>query len=173
VQIEGIDADTSGFSIEIHELPEFAFESDTLKITEYPYTINPGVVAESYLWNTGETAAAITINTNGEYWLKVTDINACTFTDTVFVKQISGIFDEWGAQISIYPNPTNNYLTINIPALISKTAIELLDVQGRIIKKINHAQEKQTIDVSDWRKGVYLVRIFNEKHHALFQVIIK
>lgn len=46
----------------------------------------------SYLWSTGAVSQTITVNTNGNYWVQVTDVNSCTASDTI--------------QITIYPQPT-------------------------------------------------------------------
>jgi gliding motility-associated-like protein len=48
-----------------------------------------------YLWSTGESQNKIIIEAPGQYWLKVTDTNGCTGTDTItiFPKEcISGIY---------------------------------------------------------------------------------
>lgn len=48
-----------------------------------------------YLWSTGESQEKITIEGPGQYWLKATDMNGCTGTDTVrvFPKEcMSGIY---------------------------------------------------------------------------------
>ena len=44
-------------------------------------TTNP--TPYTYLWNTGETTAAITPQLNGNYWVIITDANGCT-SDTAF-----------------------------------------------------------------------------------------
>lgn len=38
-----------------------------------------------YLWSTGDTIAAISASTSGEYHVSVTDANGCSDTDTIFV----------------------------------------------------------------------------------------
>jgi gliding motility-associated-like protein len=42
-------------------------------------------VFSSYLWNTGETGAAVTIKKAGTYWLQATDQYACTGKDSITV----------------------------------------------------------------------------------------
>ncbi len=41
----------------------------------YAYDAGPGY--ESYLWNTGSTEQSITVNTEGLYWVEVTNEYAC------------------------------------------------------------------------------------------------
>ncbi len=53
--------------------------------------LNPGelldaqVQAAAYLWNTGDTLAAISIDSMGQYWLQTTGFNGCKSLDTVRV----------------------------------------------------------------------------------------
>jgi len=66
--------------------------------------------------------------------------------------------------ISIYPNPSSNNLYIEIP---QKAEIEILNVQGQIIKIINTAEKQTTIDVSNLSSGVYIIKAKTEKGVAV------
>ena len=46
--------------------------------------------ATAYLWNTGETTESITIDTNGVYFVTVTDSNGCVNSDTILSDFIPG-----------------------------------------------------------------------------------
>lgn len=45
----------------------------------------PKNIFSNYSWNTGELSAAITITQAGTYWLRATDNNGCTGTDTIYI----------------------------------------------------------------------------------------
>ncbi|NML72022.1 hypothetical protein HHL23_19810 [Chryseobacterium sp. RP-3-3] len=64
--------------------------------------------------------------------------------------------------ISIYPNPSTDIITINItkPELINTKAI-LLDMNGRKIKDININQPITLIDFTSYPKGAYMIRFNN------------
>jgi gliding motility-associated-like protein len=47
--------------------------------------LNPMGSWASYLWSTGDAKSSITIKQPGQYWLQVTDYNACVGRDTVSV----------------------------------------------------------------------------------------
>jgi gliding motility-associated-like protein len=58
-------------------------------------TLQPVSAFKNYMWSTGEIQNKIIVASPGEYWLKVTDTNGCTGTDTisVFPKEcISGVY---------------------------------------------------------------------------------
>lgn len=66
-------------------------------------------------------------------------------------------------RISIYPNPTNkkvNFEFININA----QSINITDITGKIILKKTHLQSSETIDLSNFISGLYIISIqtYNE-----------
>jgi hypothetical protein len=71
--------------------------------------------------------------------------------------------------ISIYPNPTNQYLYLkNIKGSVN---IDVTDVTGQIVKSIQNPSN--TIDVSDLEKGFYFIRIEGETNNQLLKFIIE
>jgi trimeric autotransporter adhesin len=62
--------------------------------------------------------------------------------------------------ISIYPNPTTDNLTIIIT---DKATIEILNINGQIIKSINSISKSITVDLTDLSSGVYIVRVKTDK----------
>jgi hypothetical protein len=76
--------------------------------------------------------------------------------------------DENSKELSIYPNPATDDLTIsNINSSIAE--IEIIDITGKLIKQlpINNVKEIK-INISDLSNGIYIIRIGNE-----FQKFIK
>jgi hypothetical protein len=73
--------------------------------------------------------------------------------------------------LSIYPNPTNDVIKVNLTDISKSTEIELFDCHGRIIKSINtNGQSYIEFDLSNYRSGIYLVRI---KELNLSRLLIK
>ncbi len=64
--------------------------------------------------------------------------------------------------ISVYPNPVTNELTINSSLELENSIIAIFDIQGK--KVYNSEFKTNTLDVSDLESGVYFLRIIqNEK----------
>ena len=70
--------------------------------------------------------------------------------------------------IEIYPNPANSMITINGDN-ISK--IEIIDINGKIVYQTN--ENKKNIDISDYVKGIYFVKIFTRKGIEIKKILIK
>ena len=66
----------------------------------------------------------------------------------------------------VYPNPVKNTLFIN--NLSDLNSIEIYDVQGSLL--LTSLDDKQ-IDVSNLQKGIYLVKIVNEKQSSIQKII--
>jgi hypothetical protein len=62
-------------------------------------------------------------------------------------------------QVSIYPNPTSNYLTLK--NVLENSKIIISDLNGRIIKQFIY--QKPNIDLQSLEKGIYLLTINNDK----------
>jgi len=59
------------------------------------------------------------------------------------------------SKISLYPNPTSSILNIDIPFNYNKTSGKVIDVNGRVLKKLDKLESK--IDVSNLSKGMYIL----------------
>jgi Secretion system C-terminal sorting domain len=58
---------------------------------------------------------------------------------------------------SIYPNPASNELTINM--LNESSLIEVFDVSGRLVLRMVPTSLNMKLDVSNWDKGIYLLKV--------------
>ncbi|WP_179352495.1 T9SS type A sorting domain-containing protein [Winogradskyella vidalii] len=63
----------------------------------------------------------------------------------------------------ISPNPSSNKLNIKLLKTSKNTILEVYDVLGKRIHKSTITQLEASVDVSNWKTGVYLVKVSNEK----------
>ena len=68
------------------------------------------------------------------------------------------------SNISIYPNPANNNLTIETP---QTSKIEISTIHGQLIKTLASTGTKTNIDVSEFPSGVYIVEVKTGKRIAI------
>ena len=68
--------------------------------------------------------------------------------------------------ISVYPNPATSILNINIETKETESVkIDICDMLGRIVysENFNNNQINTTVDVSNFAKGIYMVRMATNK----------
>lgn len=68
----------------------------------------------------------------------------------------------------VYPNPGTNQITIEI---YDKAAIEILNIEGQIMKTISTAEKQNSIDVSDLSKGIYIIKAKTDRGVAVKKFI--
>lgn len=75
--------------------PSHFLPADTSLCVYDHIIIQPQKSFVQYLWNNNATTASIDINTAGTYWLRVTDENYCTGSDSIYIASkdcMNGIF---------------------------------------------------------------------------------
>ena len=83
--------------------------------------------------------------------------------------------DEFNSnEISIYPNPTNGFFTVDLSSNYSKsTLIEIFSISGQKIYSENANQNIMTIDMSNNSKGIYFIKITNQDIFYYEKIILK
>ena len=82
---------------------------------------------------------------------------------------ISAIQTIINPNVMIYPNPTSDYLNIEFNELNN---VQILDITGKQVWK---TQNTNTINLntSNWAKGHYIVRIYNDKTQSHHKIILQ
>jgi len=117
----------------------------------YPYVVGP------YFYG-NKTAAKVTSITE----------TVTTYTSTASLEEVS-------IEVSVYPNPSNDLLIIQLNGLNkTNSAIELTDMNGRLISKQTILQGSTIgyLDVSTVYKGNYLLRITTNNQTKVIAVTI-
>jgi hypothetical protein len=72
-------------------------------------------------------------------------------------------------QVRLYPNPSKGIIYVKSDTL---SQVEILDVNGRIIRKLDRVESGAAIDLSDVPSGVYLAKIVSANGAITNQKII-
>lgn len=79
------------------------------------------------------------------------------------------------AEVKVYPNPSNEWLSIDLtdsPA--NKANLSLIDTQGSISWQLTEETEKQvSVNVSSFSSGMYLLIVATEKGTVIKKVMVK
>jgi hypothetical protein len=62
-------------------------------------------------------------------------------------------------EISLYPNPANDYITIDIPTTYNKSTLQILNVQGQLVYSQKVTEGVQNIQLDNLVSGLYMVTI--------------
>jgi hypothetical protein len=75
--------------------------------------------------------------------------------------------------IIIYPNPTDNNITIELQSIQTlKSIIYIYDIRGQLLFQIPTQQARTDINVSNLSKGIYILKILNDDR-LIFKKFIK
>jgi len=78
-----------------------------------------------------------------------------------------------GSSINVYPNPTNDRLTLNTTNLNKNLSYELYNSQGKQIQKCASFSDGHTLSMTEFVNAVYYLKIFSDKQPIQTFKIIK
>jgi PKD repeat protein len=119
----------------------------------------------------GETDQLFTAIQNGRYAVKVTQ-NGCTDTSACYSVTTVGILDNtFTNDITVYPNPTNGIVQIDLGETLSGFVVRLNDVYGKLISQSTYHNTKMfELNVSV-QPGIYLLTINSGNKKATIRLI--
>ncbi|AXP81484.1 Glycosyl hydrolase catalytic core [Mariniflexile rhizosphaerae] len=75
--------------------------------------------------------------------------------------------------INIFPNPTNDYLNIELKGNYVNPFVRLFDLTGKTIMEIKLQKDKNKIDLSSLQSGVYMLKITDVNQSFSIKKVIK
>lgn len=72
---------------------------------------------------------------------------------------------------TVYPNPANNQVEIDLPKDFRLSQVQLYSIQGSLLWQTTNQNELK-IDVSNYPEGIYLLRVVNQKGESAHKKII-
>ena len=125
----------------------------------------------------GENNQTLNVTESGNYYVSTLDENGCSSNSTaVFVDYTTSIVEmETVRQVSIFPNPTTNFFTVNLEILEADNFdFEIWSTDGKLLlaqsQQLN-ASTQMTFDISSFAKGIYFLKIKNEKGEIVRKVV--
>jgi plastocyanin len=81
----------------------------------------------------------------------------CVGTDalTIVVEECTGIVDVIQSNLTIYPNPTSDQITINIKGYNGLVNVEVYDLQGRLLETTTNT----IVSLKKHAKGIYVLKV--------------
>ena len=108
----------------------------------------------------GAVTQTITITQTGNYTVAVT-VNGCTTLSPVFQVVVIGINEIPSGAVSVYPNPVNDQLNIELKDGIHISEITIKDIAGREVysQKLALTPTKVVVSTTKFRSGTYLLEL--------------
>ncbi len=101
------------------------------------------------------------------YRLKQVDFNG----DYSYSEVRSVSFNKNEKSISIYPNPVNNILTVNILNTNQYNTLSITDVNGKNVYQTSITNQSNQVDLSSFTSGVYFVQLIGANGIETFKVV--
>ena len=118
--------------------------------------------ADRFSWTFGDGGSSSerfpkhTYTNNGNYTVCVTaELFNCDSITHCNIMQSVGVHNKVKKQIKIYPNPTNENITISINNFTGNIQTKVYDLIGNRLQTTN----KTTISLRDYARGIYLLKV--------------
>lgn len=118
---------------------------------------------------TMEEGAVVTASEDGT----VSNVNFVADTETgAIIGSETGLNDVDMVKLQIYPNPVKDKLHIDLNGAFSSFRITISDVSGQMMYASDHKNEQLlTVDVSEFKSGIYLVTLIGDNKSAVMKVM--
>jgi hypothetical protein len=164
----GCTATTSTTVVELAEIDDATTTSGA--------TITATAVNVTYQWINcatnaeiaGATSQDYTATANGDYAVVLTSTDNCTDTSDCVTIDVIGINEITTIDVNVYPNPTNNEVTISMGE--ATALVEVMDLNGKVLA-IKTIENNQKLSLASYETGVYFLRITTKNGFALKRVI--
>jgi len=141
-------------------------EPSNASVTDVTWDVNDPAIA------TISATGLLTAVGNGTATVTATSVDpdgASGSTDILISGQAISVEDLDGNAIVAYPNPAKNTLTIENAG--SFESFEIVNLDGRLMMRVQNNSNEISIDVSGLRSGVYSVRAYQGKQIHTFKLV--
>jgi choice-of-anchor B domain-containing protein len=70
-----------------------------------------------------------------------------------------GVEEHKSSAVLVYPNPTTEFLTIELADRFRKCKLEVMDLTGHIVLEVSNINDVSKLDISSFNSGIYCLRI--------------
>ena len=110
---------------------------------------------------------------NGNYTVTYTNSAGCSATSAPYALLNVSVKELFESGISIYPNPADNKMTVQIIENVSDISVNLCDMTGRSVLRSRVSGKRSIdLDISRLENGIYYVTILTETKKVTSQVVI-
>lgn len=171
----GCKATSADIAVTVNPLPTVTLSAlGTVCDYDAPFALSGGTPAGGTFSGTGVSAGHFDPSSAGlgTYTItyEYTDMNGCVNTDTedIIVDACLSIEDISGSDfVSIYPNPFNNNVTIELEG---QFIVSMMDARGRVVME-KTGVDKIDIEATQLEAGVYMLSVQNNSNEFLSRIV--
>jgi hypothetical protein len=158
----------TGVEVYANPTTTFTLSPDTTCVDQL-FTLQGGSPAGGVYSGTNVDAGNFLSSTTGTFTItyQYSDANGCSAsaTDDLKVYNCASIEDLISSSIQLYPNPANEFVTIEIPSAMLVNSIQMNDLSGRLIELnlVNNGNNLYTIPVANLASGTYQIVILTDE----------
>ncbi len=119
----------------------------------------------------GATNQTFVVQQNGNYAVRITRSGCNEISDCILISTLSTSAYALEEQFSVYPNPTNAVVHVNLPAKYVGRTIELTNTMGQVIESKVISSELVNYDLKNLSNGIYLIKVHTENGFITKKVI--
>ena len=166
--------DTTSISISVFPLPDVTANSSAAIVCLGQSVTLSGSGAASYSWSNSVVNAESFVPTmTTTYFLTGTDLNNCSNTDSIIITidLCNGISDINENLFLVYPNPSDDFVTIQIGSNLLNSNYRISNNEGKIMLNGSLNLIDTKIDLSGLKPGVYLF-CFGEDYYKKIKLLV-
>lgn len=86
----------------------------------------------------------------------------------------TGINNELSNKVNAYPNPTTDFVKFNFDQLNASAAkLEIMSIDGRIIKTIDDIKSNQSVDINELNSGIYMFKLYTTEGVIVKKILVE
>lgn len=122
-----------------------------------------------------ETNQLFTAVSSGNYAVEVTSLaNGCVDTSACYPITLVGLDEQqFGENLTIYPNPTKNNVTISFGSNQSSFSSQVYNIHGKLINESNHTSVNQVELNLGESEGVYFIHLVSNNGERIIRKVVK
>lgn len=171
-------ADAETFTVVVNPLPNVALGTFPQVCVYNPaFALTGGTPAGGSYSGTGVSGGNFNPSTAGlgtkTITYSYTDANSCsnTATNTILVDACLGLENSEITAVSVYPNPTDGKLTLS--NVIGNTSFKVVSVSGQVVLSGVVSNTANTIDISSFENGIYVLQLAQEQGIQTIRIVKK
>ncbi len=176
VSAEGSCKDSDEVKVSIEETPLTINDGKDITICFGDELVLQAKGSSNYLWNTGGMNSAITIKPQQTTTYSVSAQKNGVLETVEIIVIVEDCSINKKEEINLYPNPTQGLVNIHLPTQKEKLKLSVISLSGKIIFSKEVKADSNgiftQIDLSNMRKGVYLLRMSNENYNETKKIIV-